>query len=93
MRRPTILALPAVLALAGALACGGGEERNDPDDIPGVDASGTADTELFTKDPGSGDGSVPVTEAEGGTPIDSVPLGTPGTDVQDSTVVQPVPRP
>lgn len=47
-----IAALP-ILLLAGALACGGGDENNagDARDVPGVDASGTVDTEIFTDSP------------------------------------------
>ncbi|HEX2201690.1 MAG TPA: hypothetical protein VHG91_00255 [Longimicrobium sp.] len=84
--------LPAALALAGLLACGGGggEGKSDPADVPGVDASGTSDTELFTENPGSGDGSVPVA-GQGGTVADSTQLGQPGTGTTDSTVVSPPP--
>jgi len=81
MRKRMPGGLPAVLVLMGALACGGSDE-NDVEDIPGVDASGTADTELFTKDPTGQD--VPTVE-QGGTPADSIPLGTPGTPVEDSS--------
>lgn len=64
--RIRIAALPAVLLLAGTLACGGGDENNagDPRDVPGVDASGTADTEIFTDSPDTA--GVPVA-GEGGT--------------------------
>ncbi|HEU0012838.1 MAG TPA: hypothetical protein VFQ45_04105 [Longimicrobium sp.] len=83
MRKRMLGGLPAVLVLMGALACGGSEE-GDPKDIPGVDASGTADTELFTKDPTGQD--VPTAE-QGGTAVDSVRPGTPGTPYADSTDV------
>ncbi|HEV3051114.1 MAG TPA: hypothetical protein VGX50_12445, partial [Longimicrobium sp.] len=64
--RIKIAALP-ILLLAGALACGGGDENNagDPKDVPGVDASGTADTEIFTDSPDTA--GVPVA-GQGGTP-------------------------
>lgn len=67
-------ALPAVLLLAGALACGGGDENNagDPKDVPGVDASGTADTEIFTDSPDTA--GVPVA-GQGGTPANSARMG------------------
>ena len=71
----------AIVTLAVLAACGGSDE-GDVKDLPGVDASGTADTEIFTKDPDTV--GVP-TAAQGGTSVDSVPLGTPGTSVQDST--------
>jgi hypothetical protein len=72
MRKMT--ALPALLLLAGALACGGGDENNagDPADVPGVDASGTADTEIFTDSPDTA--GVPVA-GQGGTTADSAAMG------------------
>ena len=39
--------IAAAVMLAALGACGGSEE-GDVSDLPGVDASGTADTELFT---------------------------------------------
>jgi len=79
--RKMIHALAAMLVLAGVAACGGSDE-GDVKDVPGVDASGTADTELFTQDPDTV--GVPTVE-QGGTPADSIPPGSPGTSVQDST--------
>ncbi|HEX6911084.1 MAG TPA: hypothetical protein VF142_11850 [Longimicrobium sp.] len=73
--RKTIHTLAAALVLGAAAACGGSDE-GDVKDVPGVDASGTADTELFTQDPDTQ--GVP-TAAQGGTTIDSVRAGTPGT--------------
>lgn len=71
--RIKIAALPAVLLLAGALACGGDENNaGDPKDVPGVDASGTADTEIFTDTPDTA--GIPVA-GQGGTPADSAPAG------------------
>jgi hypothetical protein len=71
----------AAVMLAALAACGGSSE-GDVDDLPGVDASGTADTELFTQDPDTV--GVPTVE-QGGTAVDSVAPGTPGTSMQDST--------
>lgn len=73
--------------LAGAVACGGSPEGDDPD-LPGVDASGTADTELFTKDPDTI--GIPTVE-QGGTPVDSIPPGTPGTPVQSESDIGKTP--
>jgi hypothetical protein len=72
--RIKIAALSAFLLLAGALACGGGDENNagDPADVPGVDASGTADTEIFTDSPDTT--GVPVA-GQGGTMADSAAMG------------------
>ena len=53
----TMTRLPAALLLGALLACGGSDE-SDPKDMPGVDASGTSDTELFTQDPGNGPDSL-----------------------------------
>lgn len=84
--RIKIAALPAVLLLAGTLACGGGDENNagDPKDVPGVDASGTADTEIFTDSPDTA--GVPVA-GQGGTVADSAPMGGggAGAGVQGTT--------
>lgn len=91
MRRLTTRSLPAALALAGLLACGGGgEEQNDPADVPGVDASGTSDTEVFTENPGSGPGSVPVA-GQGGTVADSTAMGSSGTGATDTTAASAPP--
>lgn len=75
--RIKIAALPALLLLAGALACGGGDGNNagDPADVPGVDASGTADTEIFTDSPDTA--GVPVA-GQGGTTADSAAMGGAG---------------
>ncbi len=73
--RKTIHTLAATLVLAAVAACGGSDE-GDVKDVPGVDASGTADTEIFTQDPDTA--GVP-TAAQGGTTIDSVVPGTPDT--------------
>lgn len=71
--RIKIAAVPAVLLLAGALACGGDENNAaDPRDVPGVDASGTADTEIFTDSPDTA--GIPVA-GQGGTPADSAAMG------------------
>jgi hypothetical protein len=70
--RKTIHTLAAAVMLAAA-ACGGSDE-GDVKDVPGVDASGTADTEIFTDSPDTA--GVP-TAAQGGTTADSVPEGTP----------------
>lgn len=82
--------LAAALVLAGTLACGGSEE-GDVKDVPGVDASGTADTEIFTNDPDTV--GVPTVE-QGGTPADSIAPGTPGTPAQSETGYgqQPAPQ-
>lgn len=79
--RKTMRTLAAALVLAATAACGGSDE-GDVKDVPGVDASGTADTEVFTNSPDTV--GVP-TAAEGGTMADSVRPGTPGTSMQDST--------
>lgn len=73
--------IAAAVMLAALAACGGSEE-GDVSDLPGVDATGTADTELFTRDPDTV--GVP-TAAQGGTPADSIPPGTPGTPVQSES--------
>ena len=73
--RKTIHTLAAALVLGAVAACGGSDE-GDVKDVPGVDASGTADTEIFTQDPDTQ--GVP-TAAQGGTLADSTPEGTPGT--------------
>lgn len=71
--RTKITALPALLLLAGALACGGDENNaGDSPDVPGVDASGTADTEIFTDSPDTA--GVPVA-GQGGTVADSAAMG------------------
>lgn len=71
--RMNIAKLGAVLLLAGATACGGGgENEGDPADVPGVDASGTADTEIFTDSPDTT--GVPVA-GQGGTMADSTAMG------------------
>jgi hypothetical protein len=70
--RKTMLA-GAAMMLAGLMACGGGDA---------VDETGTADTEIFTDSPDTV--GVPTVE-EGGTPVDSVRPGTPGTVMEDST--------
>lgn len=75
--------LAGILLLAGAMACGGSDEGDDPD-VPGVDASGTADTELFTNDPDTQ--GIPVA-GQGGTPADSIRPGTPGTPAQNQSDV------
>ncbi|HEX2076654.1 MAG TPA: hypothetical protein VHG08_03065 [Longimicrobium sp.] len=75
--------LAAVLLLAGAMACGGSDEGDDPD-FPGVDASGTADTEVFTDSPDTS--GVPVA-GQSGTAADSVRHGTPGTAAQNESDV------
>lgn len=78
-----IARLGAVLLLAGAAACGGGgENEGDPADVPGVDASGTADTEIFTDSPDTT--GVPVA-GQGGTMADSAPMGGSGTAGANST--------
>jgi hypothetical protein len=77
--RMKIAGFAAVLLLAGAVACGGDENNaGDPEDVPGVDASGTADTEIFTDSPDTA--GVPVA-GQGGTPAESAPAsgGTTGT--------------
>ena len=79
MMRTTRIA--GILLLAGAMACGGSDEGDNPD-VPGVDASGTADTEFFTDDPDTQ--GVPVA-GQGGTPADSVAPGTPGTPAATET--------
>jgi hypothetical protein len=71
--RKTIHTLAAAVMLAAAAACGGSDE-GDAKDVPGVDASGTADTEIFTDSP---DTTGVPTAAQGGTTVDSVPAGTP----------------
>lgn len=75
--------IAAVLMVAALAACGGSDE-GDTKDLPGVDASGTSDTELFTKDPDTT--GVPTAE-RGGTPVDSIRPGTPGTPAQSETDV------
>jgi hypothetical protein len=71
--RIRIAALPALLLLAGLAACGGDENNaGDPKDVPGVDASGTADTEIFTDSPDTA--GIPVA-GQGGTAADSAPIG------------------
>jgi hypothetical protein len=71
--RMNIAKIPAVLLLAGAMACGGDENNaGDPKDVPGVDASGTADTEIFTDSPDTA--GVPVA-GQGGTMADSTAMG------------------
>lgn len=72
--------IAAALMMTFLAACGASEQGDD--DIPGVNATGTADTELFTNDPDTV--GVP-TAAQGGTSIDSVPPGTPGTAVQSES--------
>jgi hypothetical protein len=67
--RITIATLSTVLLLA---ACGGGDNAGDEKDVPGVDASGTADTEIFTDSPDTT--GVPVA-GQGGTQADSAPMG------------------
>jgi hypothetical protein len=67
--RITIAMLSTVLLLA---ACGGGDNAGDEKDVPGVDASGTADTEIFTNSPDTT--GVPVA-GKGGTQADSAPMG------------------
>lgn len=85
--RIRILTLPIALLLAGALACGGSDE-GDEKDIPGVDASGTADTEIFTESPDTT--GVPVV-GSGGTPADSIRPGTPGTPAAGESDVGKLP--
>lgn len=68
--RMNIAAVPAMLLLAGALACGG-----DEGEVPAVDGAGTADTEIFTDSPDTT--GVPVA-GEGGTMADSAPPGSGG---------------
>jgi hypothetical protein len=71
--RIKIAALPVALLLASVLACGGGDDNaGDPKDVPGVDASGTADTEIFTDSPDTV--GVPVV-GQGGTRADSTAMG------------------
>jgi hypothetical protein len=71
--RMKIAGLAAVLLLAGAVACGGDENNaGDPEDVPGVDAAGTADTEIFTDSPDTAGVSV---AGQGGTPAGSAPTG------------------
>ena len=72
--RKTMHTLAAALLLSAA-ACGGGENEGDPKDVPGVDASGTADTEIFTDSPDTT--GVPVA-GQGGTTADSAPAGNAG---------------
>jgi hypothetical protein len=67
--RKTIHTLAAMLVLGVAAACGGSDE-GDVKDVPGVDASGTADTEIFTQTP---DTTGVPTAAQGGTTVDSAP--------------------
>lgn len=71
--RKTIHTLAAVLAITAMAACGGSDE-GDVKDVPGVDASGTADTEIFTNSP---DTTGVPTAAQGGTTIDSTQPATP----------------
>lgn len=73
--RKTMHTLAAALVLAATAACGGSDE-GDVKDVPGVDASGTADTEIFTQTP---DTTGVPTAAQGGTMADSVPEGSTGT--------------
>lgn len=61
----------AMVMLAATAACGGSDE-GDVKDVPGVDASGTADTEIFTDSP---DTTGVPTAAQGGTMADSTPMG------------------
>jgi hypothetical protein len=75
--RKTMHTLAAALVLALA-ACGGSDE-GDVKDVPGVDASGTADTEIFTRDP---DTTGVPTAGQGGTLADSTPVGAAGTQQQ-----------
>ena len=74
----------AAAVLCAALAACGGSDEGDVKDVPGVDASGTSDTELFTNDP---DTTGVPTAGQGGTPVDSVRPGTPGTPVQGQSDV------
>ena len=76
--RKTMHTLAAALVLA---ACGGSDE-GDVKDVPGVDASGTADTEIFTDSPDTA--GIP-TAGQGGTAADSVQPGTPGTPAQNQS--------
>lgn len=62
----------ATLATMVALAACGGSDAGDEKDVPGVDASGTADTEVFTDSPDTT--GVPVA-GQGGTMADSAPMG------------------
>jgi hypothetical protein len=80
-----IAALSTALLLA---ACGGGDENNagDPADVPGVDASGTADTEVFTDSPDTA--GIPVA-GQGGTVADSAPMGGGGAMSGSGTAGQP----
>ncbi|MBW3571677.1 MAG: hypothetical protein KY467_11265 [Gemmatimonadetes bacterium] len=75
--RMNIAGIPAVLLLAGTLACGG-------DEVPPVDGAATADTEIFTDSPDTV--GVPVA-GQGGTMADSVRPGTPGTPAQNESDV------
>lgn len=79
--RKTIHSVAALLMIAGVAACGGGEGGGDEKDVPGVDASGTADTEVFTNSPDTT--GVPVA-GQGGTQADSQHMGTPGAAGHDS---------
>jgi hypothetical protein len=72
----------AALALTAMAACGGAGDA--------VDETGTADTEIFTDSPDT-TGIAPA--GQGGTTADSVPLGTPGTPVADSTSAQQTQQP
>jgi hypothetical protein len=81
--RIEIAALPTALLLAGALACGGGgDNAGDEKDVPGVDASGTADTEIFTDSPDTV--GVPVA-GQGGTVADSTQPGGGGAGASGTT--------
>jgi hypothetical protein len=63
--------MAAALLVTFLAACGGSDE-GDVKDVPGVDASGTADTEIFTQTP---DTTGVPTAAQGGTMADSAPMG------------------
>ncbi|HST63415.1 MAG TPA: hypothetical protein VLK84_32185 [Longimicrobium sp.] len=73
--RKTMHTLAAALVLAAMAACGGGEDE-------AVDETGTADTEIFTDSPDTT--GIPAA-GQGGTPADSVPMGTPAAPMADST--------
>lgn len=76
--RKTMHALATVVMLAALAACGGSDE-GDVKDVPGVDASGTADTEVFTDSP---DTTGVPTAGQGGTMADSAPMGGGGMPSQ-----------
>ena len=79
--RMTMRVLAAVVMATAMAACGGSDE-GDVKDVPGVDASGTADTEVFTNSP---DTTGVPTAAQGGTMADSAPVGQPGANAGGGT--------